>query len=131
MVSMLIAALGGLTVGAALGGGMLALGVITRIMAICGAKRARAGWAFAVGAGGAAFLYMAGLSVPLGAWAGWSILLVGGAFVGMTAAALAELMEIMPVMLINARVKGLVRPTVIALMLGKALGALLAAAAGI
>ena len=58
-------------------------------------------------------------------------LLIGGAFVGMSAAALAELMELMPVMLVNSRVRGLALPAVIALMFGKVIGAIWAAAAGV
>ena len=55
---------------------------------------------------------------------------LGGMFVGMTAAALAELLELMPVLIVRSRVAGLTIPAVIALMLGKALGAVLAAVVG-
>ena len=67
-------------------------------------------------------MHMAGLSIPLGRWAGMAMLGLGGMFVGMTAAALAELLELMPVLIVRSRVAGLTIPAVIALMLGKALG---------
>lgn len=130
-LSIAIAALSGLTVGTAFCGGLLALGIIVRAMALCDARSAGWGWPFALGACLMSYLYLSGLSIPLGAWAGWLALLIGGAFVGMSAAALAELMELMPVMLANSHTRGLALPAVIALMFGKVIGAILAAAAGV
>ena len=130
-LSTAIAAISGLTAGTAFCGGILALGIIVRAMALCDARSARWGWAFALGAATISYLYLSGASIPLGAWAGWLALLIGGAFVGMSAAALAELMELMPVMLVNSRVRGLALPAVIALMFGKVIGAIWAAAAGV
>lgn len=130
LISMGIAMLSGLVAGSAFGGATLALGVLTRAMTVFGSERASIGWAAALGAGWATFMYMAGLHIPLGTWAGCTMLVLGGMFVGMISAALAELLEVLPVLVINSRVAGLALPAVIALMLGKALGALLAAAAG-
>ncbi len=59
------------------------------------------------------------------------LLIIGGAFVGMTSAALAELLELLPVMIVSSRVASMALPSVLALMLGKALGAVLAALVGI
>ena len=56
-----------------------------------------------------------------------ALLLLGGAVVGMLSAALAELLELLPALLVNARVAGMVLPAVVALMLGKAVGAIVAA----
>ena len=49
----------------------------------------------------------------------------------MTSAALAELLELLPVMIVSSRVASMALPSVLALMLGKALGAVLAALVGI
>ena len=111
-LSTAIAAISGLTAGTAFCGGILALGIIVRAMALCDARSANWGWAFALGAATMSYLYLSGASIPLGAWAGWLALLIGGAFVGMSAAALAELMELMPVMLVNSRVRGLALPAI-------------------
>lgn len=124
-----VSALCGLTAGAAFGGAMLALGVLTRMISMFGGQ-ARHGWVVALGAGAAAFMYMSGWSLGLGAWAGWLLLIIGGAFVGMTSAALAELLELLPVMIVSSRVASMALPSVLALMLGKALGAVLAALVG-
>ena len=130
-ISMGIAALSGLVAGSAFGGALLALGLPTRVVTMFGGSRRACGWAVTAGAGPAALMYMAGLSVPLGAWAGWVLLLLGGAFVGMLSAALAELLELLPALLVNARVAGMVLPAVVALMLGKAVGAVVAAMAAL
>ncbi len=130
LISYCIAGLSGLVAGSAYGGAMLALGVLTRAITIFGGQRAGYGWAVALGATGASFMHMAGLSIPLGRWAGMAMLGLGGMFVGMTAAALAELLELMPVLIVRSRVAGLTIPAVIALMLGKALGAVMAAVVG-
>ena len=130
-ISMGIAALSGLVAGSAFGGALLALGLPTRVVTMFGGSRLSCGWAVTAGAGAAALMYMAGLSVPLGAWAGWVLLLLGGAFVGMLSAALAELLELLPALLVNARVAGMVLPAVVALMLGKAVGAVVAAMAAL
>lgn len=129
-ISIGIAALSGLVAGSAFGGALLALGLPTRVVTMFGGSRRACGWAITAGAGVAALMYMAGLSVPLGAWAGW-VLLLGGAFVGMLSAALAELLELLPALLVNARVAGMVLPAVVALMLGKAVGAVVAAMAAL
>lgn len=126
-----VAALSGLVAGGAYGGAMLALGVLTRAIVIFGGRGAGYGWAAALGAAGASLMQLAGLSLPLGRWAGMAMLGLGGMFVGMTAAALAELMELMPVLIVRSRVAGLTIPAVAAIMLGKALGAVMAALAGV
>ena len=66
-LSTAIAAISGLTAGTAFCGGILALGIIVRAMALCDARSASWGWAFALGAATMSYLYLSGASIPLGA----------------------------------------------------------------
>lgn len=131
IISMAVAFVSGGVAGTAFAGAALALGVITRSITMFGFESPRGGWALTLGTGFASFFYMAGLSLPLGAWAGIAAVLLGGIFVGMVSSALAEMLELLPMMIVHMRVPKLAIAAVIALMLGKACGAIVAALAGL
>lgn len=70
-----------------------------------------------------------GLTLPLPAWCGSAGLLLGGMFVGMLASALGEILEVAPVMMHRLRLGDLSTGVRFVLLLGKGLGAVLAAMA--
>ena len=68
-------------------------------------------------------------SLPLPAWCGSAGLLLGGMFVGMLASALGEILEVAPVMMRRFRLGDVSTGVRFVMMLGKGLGAILAALA--
>lgn len=70
-----------------------------------------------------------GLSLPLPQWAGAAGLLLGGMFVGMLASALGEILEVAPVLMRRFRLGDVSTGVRFVMMLGKGLGAVLAAMA--
>ncbi len=77
------------------------------------------------GASLAALASLTGLSIPLG---GLTVVIVGffmGVFVGMLASALAEVMNVMPVIVRRFRLEGYVIYILYALVFGKVIGSLL------
>ena len=70
-----------------------------------------------------------GFSLPLPAWCGSAGLLLGGMFVGMLASALGEILEVAPVMMRRFRLGDVSTGVRFTMMLGKGLGAILAAMA--
>ena len=70
-----------------------------------------------------------GLSLPLPWWCGCIGLLLGGMFVGMLASALGEILEVAPVLMRRFRLGDVSTGVRFTMMLGKGLGAILAALA--
>ena len=70
-----------------------------------------------------------GLSLPLPWWCGCIGLLLGGMFVGMLASALGEILEVAPVLMRRLRLGDVSTGVRFTMMLGKGLGAILAALA--
>ena len=70
-----------------------------------------------------------GLSLPLPWWCGCIGLLLGGMFVGMLASALGEILEVAPVLMRRFRLGNVSTGVRFTMMLGKGLGAILAALA--
>ena len=70
-----------------------------------------------------------GFTLPLPAWCGAAGLLLGGMFVGMLASALGEILEVAPVMMRRFRLGDVSTGVRFVMMLGKGLGAILAALA--
>ena len=69
-------------------------------------------------------------AAPLGAVTAWIGLLFGGIFVGMLASALTEALEVIPAMYRRLGIEGNLKAAAAALLLGKALGALIASVYG-
>ncbi len=70
-----------------------------------------------------------GFTLPLPAWCGSAGLLLGGMFVGMLASALGEILEVAPVLMRRFRLGNVSTGVRWVMMLGKGLGAVLAALA--
>ena len=70
-----------------------------------------------------------GLTLPLPAWCGCAGLLLGGMFVGMLASALGEILEVAPVLMRRFRLGDVSTGVRWVMMIGKGLGAVLAALA--
>ena len=70
-----------------------------------------------------------GLTLPLPGWCGSAGLLLGGMFVGMLASALGEILEVAPVLMRRFRLGDVSTGVRFTMMLGKGLGAILAAMA--
>lgn len=70
-----------------------------------------------------------GFTLPLPAWCGSAGLLLGGMFVGMLASALGEILEVAPVLMRRFRLGNVSTGVRFTMMIGKGLGAILAALA--
>ena len=70
-----------------------------------------------------------GFTLPLPPWCGAAGLLLGGMFVGMLASALGEILEVAPVLMRRFRLGDVSTGMRFVMMLGKGLGAVLAALA--
>ena len=70
-----------------------------------------------------------GLTLPLPGWCGSAGLLLGGMFVGMLVSALGEILEVAPVLMRRFRLGNVSTGVRFVMMLGKGLGAVIAAMA--
>lgn len=70
-----------------------------------------------------------GFTLPLPLWCGSAGLLLGGMFVGMLASALGEILEVVPVLMRRFRLGDVSAGMRFTMLLGKGLGAILAALA--
>lgn len=86
-------------------------------------------WAICTGLMLSTFHDMLGLSLHLPDWFGALGMLLGGMFVGMLSAALEEILEVAPVMMRRFRLGDVSTGVRFVMMIGKALGAVLAALA--
>ncbi len=84
-------------------------------------------WAMCLGMIGIALHDMLSLTLPLPQWIGAAGLLLGGMFVGMLSAALEEILEVAPVLMRRFRLGDVSTGVRFVMMLGKGLGAVLAA----
>ncbi len=84
-------------------------------------------WAMCLGMIGVSLHDMLGLKLPLPAFFGAAGLLLGGMFVGMLSAALEEILEVAPVLMRRFRLGDVSTGVRFVMMLGKGLGAILAA----
>jgi len=86
-------------------------------------------WAISIGLLFTTLNNALGLSLPLPSWCGAAGLLLGGMFVGMLASALGEILEVAPVLMRRFRLGDVSTGVRFTMMLGKGLGAILAALA--
>ncbi len=86
-------------------------------------------WAIAVGLMFTTLNNALGFSLPLPDWCGSVGLLLGGMFVGMLASALGEILEVAPVLMRRFRLGDVSTGVRFTMMIGKGLGAILAALA--
>lgn len=86
-------------------------------------------WAICTGLMFATLNNALGLTLPLPWWCGSAGLLLGGMFVGMLASALGEILEVAPVLMRRFRLGDVSTGVRFVMMIGKGLGAILAAMA--
>lgn len=86
-------------------------------------------WAICIGLIFSALHDVLGVCLPLPCLAGSAALLVGGMFVGMLASALEEILEVAPVLMRRFRLGNVSTGVRFTMMIGKGLGAVLAALA--
>lgn len=86
-------------------------------------------WALCIGLMFTALSNALGFSLPFAAWCGAAGLLLGGMFVGMLASALGEILEVAPVIMRRFRLGDVSTGMRFVMMVGKGLGAILAAMA--
>ena len=86
-------------------------------------------WALATGLMLTTMNNALGFTLPLPAWCGSAGLLLGGMFVGMLASALGEILEVAPVLMRRFRLGDVSTGVRFTMMIGKGLGAILAALA--
>lgn len=84
-------------------------------------------WAMYIGLLFTALNNALGFALPLPRWCGSLGMLLGGMFVGMLASALVEILEVAPVLMRRFRVGNVSTGVRFTMMVGKALGAILAA----
>ncbi|MGN0793626.1 MAG: stage V sporulation protein AB [Aristaeellaceae bacterium] len=84
-------------------------------------------WAMYIGLLFTALNNALGFELPLPRWCGSLGMLLGGMFVGMLASALVEILEVAPVLMRRFRVGNVSTGVRFTMMVGKALGAILAA----
>ena len=130
----LLAILIGLTTGAAMSVAVSCVWIVLLIPArvqdrLQGASPCVLTWAIAAGLMLTTLNNALGLTLPLPGWCGSVGLLLGGMFVGMLASALGEILEVAPVLMRRFRLGDVSTGVRFTMMIGKALGAILAAMA--
>lgn len=103
------------------------LGIPTRLMQLFHLRRTKAcAWALTFGAVFGAFVTLARPSLGGGQAAGGALLLACGFVTGMIAASLSEMLELLPRLIFQFRLRRGTRALCLSFALGKAAGALLA-----
>lgn len=130
LLAVLIALTTGATMSVAISCVWVVLGIPARLQQrLRGASSCGLTWALCMGLLLTALNSALGLTLPLPAWCGSAGLLLGGVFVGMLASALGEILEVTPVLMRRLRLGDISAGVRFALLLGKGLGAVLAAMA--